>query len=462
MAFVTIDNPGGILHHGGQMAWDAVSDTRIVMVTITADYKAVIQEINQVDGAPVVGTPYFVGQLPNAQPWFHMRPKIKSMGNNLVFVMVPNSWSYAGQYEVGYGSIYSTTAPTNTSAIRNNARAPVGYTGYVMERNSSGQYSVKSSATFSTSDQTNSPGVFDSPLYALNISSASTTSITIRKAVFRNSGNSVPSNRLPLNAIKIPVADGILGAPTSSIENHAYIGNFTNYLIAADLKNIKDLNGVETEIVTVSDLGTALTPSSQYRCIWTLPLVNTLYHDCYLICANPTYTSLSKATLTNFTPNGVALPDANKRGNHYAIGGSSPSAGVSYNSNYLSQPTYLSNPLDTGWVSSEGVVCIVGGKQDTSHPLMTFDSDLAMHLHATNIGGLVDTVRPLQLSFRLPVGAGQYIGPYDPIATPYFYKERTNNSKVLHKVDDKHFWLIGCFMTAADATPQLGVISVSV
>lgn len=459
MAFVTIDNPGGVLHHGGQMAWDAVSNTRVVMVTITADFKALIQEINQVSGAPVVGTPNFIAQLPDgAQSWYHHRPKIKSMGNGLVFVMVPTAWAGAGNIDAGWGSSLSIAAPTNTTTLRSQCVAPYMYTGYVMERNASGQYSVKSSTQIDT--RYVSAGVTNVSTNALNISSASTTSIKITKALNRDSSSGL-SYYLPILTITIPVTNGILGVATSTLPLHKYIGNFTNYMFAAELKNVKDINGVETEIVVPCPNGSTLVQSSGDRGIWTFPIFATLYHDCYVLAGGSNYSTLVKGILLYLTPNGFAIPDATKRSDYYAIGGGTSAQGVSYNSNYLSQPTLLTNPLDTGWLTSDGVLCVVGGTQSNAAPYMCFDCDLAAHLRATYIGGLVDTVVPLQMSFRLPVGAGQYSGPFDPIVTPYFYKERTNNNKVLHRVDDTHFWLIGCFMADENADQKLGVISVS-
>lgn len=467
MAFVAINNPSGLLHHGGQMAWDAISDTRVAMVTITADNKALIQEINQVDGAPVVGTPSFIAQLTVDTPsYYHFRPKIKSMGNDRVFVMVPAAWVTPAHYDLLWGSAASfSNKPSDVSgsqAQRQAVSMPRMYTGYVMERNSSGQYTVKSSAQIDTLAGALS-GATHSCHLALNISSANSSQVQISRSMRAASGIQGVANNLVFAVTTINLADGIIGDVSVGVATQRYIGNFPQQMTAGDIKNIKDLQGKEIEAVAVVGSSLSTLESGTDRYLWTLPVAFTLYSDCYLISGSPLQASIVKGVLAYPTLNGLAMPDADKKSDYYAVGGNTPDTAVSSNKNYLSQAETLYCPLDTAWVHSGGVVCIVGGKAAATSPLVVCDNDLAMHLRQSiTFPDFVDSILPLKLSFRQTLGTGHYIGPFDPIKLPYFYRERSNNNKIIHKVDDSHFWLIGCFMENETAASKLGVISVSV
>lgn len=464
MAFVSIDNPAGILHHGGQMAWTTISDTRIAMVTFTADYKALIQEINQVGGAPVVGTPSFIAQVPadiqNAA--YHLRPKIKNMGNGLVFVIIPNTVVSLSNSDRGWGSIYSYSAGTTA---RGNLRMPRVYTGYVMERNASGQYSVKSSVQIDTLDITGITANA-SAHWGLNISAADSTQIVIRRAIQRGSSTPALARNLSFLTLTIPVVDGVLGVPVRATDNHPYLLQYGQYMAASEIKTIKDQQGRDIEIVGTFSNTETNTETSNNHCVWSLPVVDVEGDNCYLLGGGASHATVSKGILNYNNVNAFAMPSIDRKGEYYAMGNIDLSTAVSYNGNYMAQPSAIYNPLDAAWVTSAGVVCVVGGKDTQATPYLTSDNDLAMSIYiaagGSVAGNATDLVLPLKLSFRLPVMAGQYLGPFDPIQTPYFYKERMNNSRVLHKVDDTHFWLIGCFMADANATPKLGVISVSV
>lgn len=462
MAFVTIDNPSGILQHGGQMAWDAISDTRVAMVTITADYKALIQEINQVDGAPVVGTPSFIAQLPTSglQPWYHMRPKIKSMGNGRVFVMVPISWAAPDAFArpFGWGSQLSTIEQNLA-----NVRMPSRYACYVMERNASGQYTAKSVVNVDATAVTGTTYT-SSVHFALNITSVSDTSIVITRAArqISTSTNSFINNW----RITIPVADGVLGTPVFVLISHQYVSALPSNCQAFDIKTVQDKQGNDVELYAIAGSGTSFFEYGAERAIWRQPITNVLYAACYLLAGTTgyvAYTNKKSPALYYLSLNGIVAPDVNAQGDYYATGGQTADSAVAYNGNSLAMNSILVYPLDSAYVTSDGVVCAVGGRSSGLFARTVFDGDLAVHLYQSlSALNVVDTVVPLQLSFRQPTNIGQYVGPFDPLTLPYFYKERMNNSKILHKVDDTHFWLIGCFMENSGATPKLGVISVSV
>lgn len=463
MAFVTIDNPSGLLHHGGQMAWTTISDTRIAMVTITADFKALIQEINQVGGAPVVGTPSFIAQLGSAglNAGYPFRPKIRYMGSDRVFVMLPAQWDLIATTERArcWGSNISAGATERTTI-----RMPSLYTCYVLERNSSGQYTVKSSVLIDTTP-TGFTEVF-SVHYALTIAAASSTQIVVRRACSRPNQTYYG---LCGYAITIPVVDGILGTPAGAMDGPSlinYNSSYTSNMQVFEYKNIRDLQGRSVEVWAVNPTsGGSSYEAANTRMVWRPPLTTGVAEPCHLVAGQVfggSYSYRNAPALTYVQPNSLVPVSADIQGDYYACAGYSTTVSCLYNANPISTSDILINPIDTAFVHSSGVVCVVGGKSVGTQPQITFENDVAMHIWQSYAGTAIDSVLPLKLSFRLPVGGGQYVGPFDPISTNYFYKERMNNSRVIHRVDDTHFWLIGCFMATDSATPKLGVISVNV
>jgi len=462
MAFVTIDNPGGIMHHGGQMAWTTISDTRIAMVTITADFKALIQEINQVNGAPVVGVPSFIAQLGTSglNAGYPFRPKIRSMGNDRVFVMVPASWDLIPTTERARGWGCSLSAAASERAV---IRMPNLYSCYVMERNGSGQYTVKSSAQINTT-----PSGFTETIsvhYALTIAEASGTQVVVKRACSRPNQTYYG---LAGYTITIPVTDGVLGTPVGTMDGPSlinYNASYANNMQIFEYKNVRDLQGRPVEIRAVIPTSSSSFEMTNTKMVWRPPITTGVGEACHLIAGGVyagSYSYRSAPALAYVQPNSLVPLSADAQGDYYACGGSTTTASCVYNANQISTGDILINPLDTGFVHSSGVVCVVGGKNTISVPYTVFENDVAMHVWQAYAETVTDTVLPLQLSFRLPVGQGQYSGPFDPIKTPYYYKERMNNNRILHKVDDSHFWLIGCFMADANSAPKLGVISVSV
>ena len=458
MAFVTVDNPGGVLHHGGQMAWTTISDTRIAMVTITADFKALIQEINQVNGAPVVGAPSYITTLPTAQTpnaGWHMRPKIKYMGNDRVFVMVPTTWAAPSTAfrTFNWGNNTGVSEQTGT-------RFPTVYTGYVMERNSSGQYTVKSSAQI---DTLYNVSVYNSsPHFALTITSASSTEIVINRAIRITNQNNAGINNYK---ITIPVTNGVLGVPAGAMDSVQVYSGFQQNLMVAEFKTCKDMQGRSVEMYAIDYSAIGSYDNSVYRAIWQPPLRNGQRDSCYLLSGHSNYATLpyrSAPILPNLSLGGIVPISADVQGDFYATGGNNPQTAAMFMANSAAMPDILTNPLDTAYVTSTGIVCVVGGKNVTTVPTVVFDCDLGASLYQLFAGTNADIVLPLKLSFRLPSGIGHFFAPNDPITIPYFYKERMNNNRVIHRVDDKHFWLVGCFMDSEVATPKLGVISVSI
>lgn len=457
MAFVSIDNPAGILHHGGQMAWDAVSDTRVVMLTFTKDFKALIQEINYVDGAPVVGVPSFVAPVAVAglTEKHHLRPKIKSIaGTNLVFAMVPSAFTFVSNYNRQY-HLTGSTAAFNWMGSANRMAMPTEYTGYILERDASGNYAIKSSSQVLMPETSGDPYVHLNSLY---IEYATPTAIRVRRPGFRNSYNVVPvqNSDATLNG-------SVISTFTVSTTTTAFsAANVTNAIWASyEAKRVRDVKGryrtVEAiagvtsayENNTQRTVSTGLYDTGNYR---VSPLArrgaastNNSIGDNYSLYSSPASTVLIDADIDE---------KAYYSTGHTATGQNTLMASTAFS--YLAGTAPVYCPLDTGFVHSSGIICVIGGQSEQSG-LAVFDVDLAYSLDFGSNG----TVLPLRLSFRQITGIGHYAGPFDPITTPYYYGQLQNNNQILHKVNDTQFWLIGCFMDSPTADAKLGVISVN-
>lgn len=457
MAFVSIDNPAGILHHGGQMAWDAVSDTRVVMLTFTKDYKALIQEINYVEGAPVVGVPSFVAAVAAAglTAKHHLRPKIKSIaGTNLVFAMVPSAFAYASNYNRQY-QVTGSAAAFSWLGSASRMPMPIEYTGYILERDASGRYTVKSSSQVLMPETSGDPYIHLNSIY---IEYATPTAIRVRRPGFRNSYKVVPvqNSDATLNG-------SVLSTFTVSTTATLYSApGVTNAIWACyDAKRVRDVKGRYKTVEAIAGVTSSFESNSQ-RTVSTglyetgnyrvLPLLrrgatpsNVSIGDNYSLYSSPASTVLIDADINE---------KAYYSTGHTVAGQNTLMASTDFN--YLAGTTPVFCPLDTGFVHSSGIICVVGGQSDPTG-LAVFDADLAYSLDFGSNGNIV----PLRLSFRQITGIGHYAGPYDPITTPYYYGQLQNNNQILHKVNDTQFWLIGCFMDSPTGDAKIGVISVS-
>lgn len=451
MAFVSIDNPSGIFHHGGQMAWDAVSDTRVVMVTITTDFKVLVQEINQVSGAPIVGTPSFVAAItaPGILATHYMQPKVKSIaGTDLIFVMVPTAFA-AGSPILSTAYTLAGTQKAFayiTAGWDTRIKVPTSYTGYILERDSSGRYTVKSSTSITPFN--GSLGQQQTtPLYKLFIESATSTAIRLRKAchwtAYNNSSSSIMDATLTGSTISNFTTS--LGANTMPVVARSNV--------VCDAKRVRDKNGKYSNLTFMAGVPHNLSTDMTRVC-------HGLWNDAsqYVpISSSVAYAPYGKANSHGTLASTVLIDkDADK---FFAVGNNVVGQNTLINAaefSYSGAGAPLFTPLDTGFVSSVGVICVVGGTSTPGDVLL--DADLGYSIETGDQGSTI----PLKLSFRLLLGAGQYVSPTDQYLTPYFYKSMMNNNQVLHKVDDTHFWLIGCFMADENATPKLGVISVNV
>lgn len=435
MAFVSVSNSAGMLHHGGQMSWDAISATRAVMVTVTGDFKALVQEINFANGVTTLGTPSFVKQIVGAAATNCMRPRVKSLGNNRILVLVPAVWVL---YDVSYGGWGNTGTNAIAGANRPNIKIPSVYDCLVMERDVSGNYKVLSSLQVPfTLPMGNDASVAE---HAFAFLSVSDTQIVIQKASAYLAGSNAGVK--PWLKITLNMVNGILTDYTAV--NGGY-GAGTKQWLAFDIRHKKTADGTPVMVYTVADRTVVFrTASTQRRINYNqfdagdpsvLQYASVAQHDYMCPQAFVPIDGVSKFLCLS----GDATGNTNINGNNQANG----------------QPFFF--PLDAQWIAPT-VVGIVGTPNDTSFLGPIFDIDAAISIGAQNNG----VAKQLYFSAREVGGSGTYVGPFDPIALPYFAMSYMNKGNMIHRIDDKNCWIIGCFMADANATPKIGVITVSV
>ncbi|AFH14781.1 hypothetical protein LU11_gp250 [Pseudomonas phage Lu11] len=460
MAFVSIDNPAGILHHGGQMAWDAVSDERVVMITFTKNYKALIQEINFVAGAPVVGVPSFIADIsstPGIAERFHLRPKVKAIaGTNYVFAMIPSAFLPASSSTIKLTG--STAALAYMGAGAGRMYMPSVYTGYILERAGDGTYSVKSSATINMPVGAISSGSFGVGV-SVFIEEATATSIKIKIPGYINSYDNQYHQ-----VTTATINNGVLSAFTNAIQGFG-TGQRQIIWMVYDAKRVRDIKGRYKDLQVTGSALQALETTAN-RTVVTGMYDPTGYKFTYICRRDAASTNVGVGDNYHYgasIANTVLIDgDINEKAyysvGHNAAGQNALLASTAFS--YLAGVTPVYSPLDTGFVHSSGTVCVVGGQTDPTYASY-FDIDLAYAIDFAASGGSPGAAIPLRLSFRQITGLGHYAGPFDPIQTGYHYNPYHNNNQILHKVSDSQFWLIGCFMDSPTADPKLGVISVS-
>jgi len=136
------------------------------------------------------------------------------------------------------------------------------------------------------------------------------------------------------------------------------------------------------------------------------------------------------------------------------------------NGSIMSAGIVVRNPLDSAWVT-DTVACTIGmaganvSPNPTTYPTPVFDGDTACSLNPAYFTSNTNAaVRRLSLAFKSIIGAGLYVGPFDPAHTPYYTKDYYNFGPMIHRIDDENFWIIGCFREGEAGVDKLGVITV--
>nr|DAF93762.1 MAG TPA: hypothetical protein [Myoviridae sp. ctshb19] len=461
--FVSVSNPDGIQHHGGQMAWDAVSDDRVVMMTYTKDNKALIQEINNSGGMPVVGPASHVANVENlitsgSNPTaHHMRPKICAVkGTDYVVAIIPQSFvriivttSTTQPAIVGIGrcAAYVKRASAEITADAPYAAMPATHMAVLLQRDTGGLYKVLDSIAIP--EYTISANTLWNPRYAVDLEFVSTTSVIFRQ-YYRMQAAAVGGLQTAASTLDIAGGKLTLTQTTQTVFSMATTAMITAY----GVKKVRDRNGVYQRILALSDHNGFIASQMDY---WYNMPYGIRAKDGGWLCGTQQGDSCARST-----PSSVVLLDSAAQDTYYAVGHSVAGSNTLMHNSAL---TYLGNtrpvfsPIDTGFVTQD-IVCVIGGA-DTSLSALTettavTDSDLAYSIAAKDKGD----IRSLKLSFRMITGSGHFAGPFDPVTLPYWYGCTTNNLQILHKVSDTNFWLIGCWMDSDSAEPKIGVISV--
>lgn len=456
MSFVSVDNSGGLLHNGGQMAWDVVSPGHIVMATITADYKMLVQEINFSGGNTVIGKASFVKQLSGwtgSVELVHFRPRIVSLSDGKILVLAPATYASNPTISSSTPAIsLPTGTPTGRALLESQsslAIAPLRYSFISMERDSAGNYKITGSIDLDTAEVSgNTTRGFVSTFNPLELFSKSASSVEFR----RNSITYSTANTAAyFKKITITLLDGVVtGGTTLDTDASATISNGS---VLYDVRTVLDRSGNPVKIYTVGPRG-----SNSYLGYTTpLYLSNQWYAEAYPSGVVASRADVGGAVgMGSYIGPGSYAPMEKTGVDCFVICGNSDGANQAVNNNYSSSGHLIYTALDTAWVTS-AVVCILTCPTSTAYG-HTLDADITAAIRGKTYGSVI----PLSLSFREIAGAGTYVGTTDPIPTPYYAEQFKNVGNIIHRIDDTHFWLVGCFKADADSDSKLGVITVSI
>lgn len=451
MAFVTVDNPSGILHHGAHMGWCAISDTRLAIATVTTDYKVLVQEINFAGGNANLGLATFVAAIPGTPTNKTIfRPKVYSIGTDAIMVMVPTAF-----------------ATVSVRAVLGNSRIATGYTQlgpmpsfysvFIMTRNGDGTYTSKSTASL---DFTSSSGGVNNyfqayPGTAFELVSATPTQLVLQRPM-QMVNISIESNSFgAVQEFTITLANNIIQSAVKS-ERASTTAAVSRNTCPYDVRYKKLPDKSKILVYSIGQVysgSMADTPSTYRR----------LYYD--YLGAIPIISTPAQYpnAIPYISPNSFLPIDAVSK--HFIIGGNVAGANTAINTaSQQSTNSIFYNPLDTAWITPT-TLCVAGcpagqGITDTilqqTGPFFEQDMSASVNL-SNNLGPW-----PLFLSMREIGAAGQYVGIYDPIATPYYYNPGMMCDNVIHRIDDTHFAMIGVFKADINAAPKIGVITVNV
>jgi hypothetical protein len=455
MAFVSIDNPAGIQHHGGQMDWCRVSPTRVAIVTFTADNKALVQEANFNAGATELGPASFLKQVTLRIPtqYTYFKPRIRNLGNDRLFIMVPSTFTPMTTAN-GIARIFGIG---EYQVINPTIDLPYSHTCMIAIRNPDGTYTVDSS-------------------------------IDVRTHAVAE-GNAYITQNTPMDIEINPNGLAVnIYQPVAANNTNSRLRMFSTITMSAEGKITGQSVGVanvgaQSASVLSMAIREALTPQ-------LVPLklhaynTNT-YATPWYSAQNAATCSISRDHWNNPAPDLWPLLAANVNGNYLNINaylpidiaaktflymGASPTPNVLgncyLNGNQINAGEFVRNPLDSAWVT-DTVACAIGmagasgGENPPTYTPPSFDGEVAYSLNPSYdpLPG-VNAVRRLSLLFKNIVGAGLYVGPFDPIKTQYYTKDHLNFGPMIHRIDDTAFWLIGCFRDGIGGEDKLGVITV--
>jgi hypothetical protein len=451
MAFVTVDNPSGILHHGAHMGWCAISDTRLAIATVTTDLKVLVQEINFAGGNANLGLATFVAAIPGTPTNKTIfRPKVYSIGTDAIMVMVPTAFATVS-VRCALGN--SRIVPNQTGL----GPMPSFYSVFIMTRNADGTYTSKSTASLDFTSTSGGPNSYHQsyPGTAFELVSATPTQLVLMRPMqlvnISNEGNTFPY----VQEYTITLANNVIQSAVKAERGGATAlasRNTTPYDIR--YKKLPD----KSKVLVVSGGQVYSGPMADSPAVY-----RRISYD--LLGAFPTISISAQYpnAILYISPNAFLPIDAVSK--HFIIGGNVNGANTAINTtSQQSTNSIFYNPLDTAWITPT-TLCVAGcpaGQGITDTVLQQtgpfFDHDMSASVNQSNNLG----PWPLFLSMREIGAAGQYVGVFDPIQTPYYYNPGMMCDNVIHRIDDTHFAMIGVFKADINAAPKIGVITVNV
>lgn len=455
MAFVSIDNPDGIQHHGGQMDWCRISATRVVMINYTKDNKALLQEINYNAGVTELGPATFLKQVPAGGPTYrHLRSFVRDMGAGRVFVMVPTQFASMAVTGATNG-VCAYLGAGLQAALSATSGTPYAWTCMTAVRNSDGTYTVDSTIDINMQIATtaNSRDTRGVPVDIF----VSSTEILIRSLV-----KVVNTNRWEYKASLTLVAGKITA---QAVTNAMLFGSASSTLMVTSVREKRTPAGDVVRVYTYMNDAT-----SSAAAVWTNAsnlATSKLIQNPYTQDAGLPWPNIPIATGLYANPaTWLPISKTDPLNSLYAGGVTYFGGGIlpNYlNGNFTDGGIEMVSALDAAWVTNN-VACVAGyaAKYDgTYSPFMFLPGDMAYTVNPAFYDTPVNAVvRKLSLSFRSMVGAGIYAGPFDALDTGMYFKNGMNCGDMIHRIDDTAFWLIGCFMDGPTADPKLGVITV--
>lgn len=463
MAFVSIDNPDGINHHGGNMAWCRISSTRVAVLTFTKDNKALIQEVNYVGGNTVIGMPTFLKQITAAaQANMHMRSFVRVLSADRLLVILPSTFVNLVTAAASTSpTIYTgaTAQPTLAAAVG----TPNTYTCMTLQRNADGTYTMDSSVNIDMTFTANA-NTRDTRCSPIDIDISPTQILISQFLRTVTSGmRTVKRATLTLDAGKITAQSITQGSTLSGNSRYSSVMDSCEKLTPTG------------EVVRKYMLIDNSLDSAQYYIAGSQGVASQILCENALSIAydasfpaNPWTTTLGYAIST-----AAWLPIDKTAKTYVYVGGTNRYGnGIqpnTLNNTWVDGGEEITYPLDAAWVTNS-LACIVGqaGAPNTKGnpsqgPYLWLTGDMAYAQHPdffVTPGGYGSVVRQLCMSFRNIQNNGVYVGPFDAVRTQYYTLDGKNSGNMIHRLDDTAFWLIGCFRDGIDGDDKLGVITV--
>lgn len=454
MAFVSIDNPAGIQHHGGQMDWCPISPTRIAIVTFTVDNKALVQEANFAGGVTTLGPASFLKQVTvrSQTQYTHLKPRVRNLGNDRLLIMVPSTFIQTPLHvtsatQVLYGD-------QQYAAIYLTIDVPSAYTFMTAQRNADGTYTVDSQTDARTqplaSDISNGKTNINAP-FTFVITSGQ---IRVRQPMITNNNTRYAfENILTLDGAG-KISSQTIGAASFGAQN----GSIAPIGVREALTPARESLDI---FATCKALGTP------YWSLWANTANGAIVREYYNTPVAEWWpnTNINGNFLNMhaFVPINISAKTFLYTGAHQTLVG-----GNCYlNDTLQSAGAQIVHPLDSAWVT-DSVVAVIGmagvlnvNGNPNAWPTACFDGDAACSLNpAYDANNTSSRVRRLSIAFKSLIGAGLYVGPFDPIETQYYTKDYFNVGNMIHRIDDTAFWIVGCFRDGAAGADTLGIITV--